>query len=168
MMQVSHVEEEVDDITIGDHVELTLAAKRAGFSRFNQATGLEQVGVAHHFSANEASLNVRVDFTSGLDGGRAPSDRPGTALIRSHGEKRHEAKQIERAADNAAQSGFGNAEIRHERLGVRLVELADLHLDLTGQGVDRNVRRVECPSCGFYQFVARGPKLIIAQIEQDE
>jgi excinuclease ABC subunit C len=82
------VEQEVGNIAVLDDVGLPFEPQLARLAGLRQATGFDQIVIAHDFGSNEATLDVRVDHPGRLHGGRTGSDRPGTAFVRSDGEER--------------------------------------------------------------------------------
>src|SRR5713226_4008272 len=77
----------------------------------------------HDLGANEAALNVAVNFPGRQLRVSAAGDGPRAIFILADGEKRDITQQIVAGANHAVEPGFGKAEVGEKRLGVGLVEL---------------------------------------------
>src|SRR5688500_18715276 len=78
---VLDVEQEIDDVAGLDDVGLALAAERPEPLGFGHRAGGDHVVVADDLGTDEPALDVAVNGTGRFDGGLAPADRPGAALI---------------------------------------------------------------------------------------
>ena len=71
-----------------------------------------------------------MDHSRRLLRGCSPPHRPGPAFVFPHSEERLEAEECVRFADERVERGFPDPVFFHERPGVFLPELGELHLDL--------------------------------------
>src|SRR5699024_4299779 len=79
----SHVELELHDVAVSHYVLLALLADLAVVTGLGHGAVLVQVGEADDLGLDEAALDVGVDDTGGLRGGRTLRDRPGAGLLRA-------------------------------------------------------------------------------------
>ena len=80
---ILHVKAEVDHVAVLDDVLLALAAQQSLFLCRRDAAAADHVVEIDRFGADEAALDVGVNFARGLRGLGAVFDGPGAALRRS-------------------------------------------------------------------------------------
>ena len=130
IFEILHVEAEIDHVAILDDVLLALAAQQSLFLCRRDAAAADHVVEIDRFGADEAALDVGVNFARGLRGLGAVFDGPGAALVLAVGQERDEAEQRVGALDQAVEAGLLNAEVLEEHRAVLTVELGDVLLEL--------------------------------------
>src|SRR4051812_32288174 len=121
---------EIDHVAVEDDVLLALEAQLAVLAARAERAAREQVLVADDFGADEAALDVGVDFAGRELRRRVARNRPGAALVFAHREERDVAEEVVARANHAIQPGLTQSEVGHERARIGFVELRDLELDL--------------------------------------
>src|SRR3954468_14178691 len=89
----SYVEAEVHHVAVLDDVVLALEAHLARFFRALLALAADEIGEGDDLRANEALLEVGMDYARGLRRRVAVMDRPGADLLRAAREIRLEPEQ---------------------------------------------------------------------------
>src|SRR5512141_1152201 len=90
----SDVEPEMHDVAVLDDVFAALEAHLAVLLGAVLALACDEVGEGDHLNPDEPPLEVGVDRTRGLRGGRPDRDRPRTHFLRARGEIRLEAEEL--------------------------------------------------------------------------
>ena len=109
-------EAEVDDVAVLDDVLLAFEPDFAVIAAGGHRAARDQRVVADDFGADEAARDVAVNLAGGELRRRAARDRPGPALVLADGEERDVAEQVVARADDAIETGLGQAEIGEKRL----------------------------------------------------
>src|SRR5258705_1539631 len=124
---------EIDDIAVLDDVLLAFEADLAVFAAGLHRAARHQRIVGHHFPADEAPLDVPVDFAGPKLAGGGAGNRPGAALVLADGEEGDVAKQVVAGSNDAIEARLGQAEVREEGLRIVGAELRDFELDLRAE-----------------------------------
>ncbi len=99
------------------------------FGLFDGARGF-QVIEGNDFGADEASSNVGVNLTGGIEGGAPFGQQPGSDLIAYSGEKGDVPQSAVGFLEEGADGLLAYAHVLSEGLSIGFLELADLHLKL--------------------------------------
>src|SRR5579875_2864742 len=80
---VSHFEEKLDDVALLHDVVLAFTPQQSGGAHRVKRTQARVIIVCNDFGADEAALDVGMDFAGRLRCFRSAGDRPGARLLRS-------------------------------------------------------------------------------------
>src|SRR5688572_14492344 len=80
---------DVDDVAVLDDVVLRLLAHQAGSLDLAFSAEPDDIGDGHRFGPDEAAGQVRMDAGSGIEGGAALVDEPGTHFLLAGSEEQH-------------------------------------------------------------------------------
>src|SRR2546421_1966392 len=123
----SHVEADVEDVTVLDDIRLSLEPLSAGPRSRRVASRLDEIVPAHNLAADEAARNVGVDRLRRVEGGLATPERPGPCLLLARGEERDQVERLREPAYDLSERGLASAaELRR----LRQLELSQLSLEL--------------------------------------
>src|SRR5262245_9831819 len=135
------VESEVTDLAVLDEIVLALQPQAAGLLEdVERALGGDQLVVAVHLGADEATRDVGVDGRGGVLRPGAGRDRPRPDLVLPNREKRYETEERETLAEHSVDGRLGQPQIGQERLLLGALERSDLGLDDRGDPAHARVR----------------------------
>ncbi len=129
----------MDYITVGDYVVLAFQAPFSGVFGPLLAIIRNKVVIADDFSTDKAFLEVGVDLTGSLWGGRADRDGPGAHFFHSGGEVGVQVKQVVATANNAVQARLIHAQIFQEFGFLVVVQFSDFGFQLITDGHDYGI-----------------------------
>src|SRR5881628_254477 len=122
----------MDHVSVLHLVGLALLPQDPGLPRLGETAGCDQLLVPHNLGPYETALYVAVDLAGRLDRRRVPLDRPGPALVLADREERDQVEQPVGEPDDPAEAELLDPEVGHELASLRLIELAQLHLEPPG------------------------------------
>ena len=111
------------------------------FSRAaGQCAGGQQIFAAHHFRADEASLDVGVNRAGGFLGVHAAADGPGAHFRLAGGEKGDEPEEFVGRANQAMQAGLFQSVSGEQFPGGGVFEFCEFGFDASTDGYDGALR----------------------------
>src|SRR3989304_5303902 len=107
----SDAEQDVHHVAVLDEVLLPLAAQAAVPLRLREPARRQQLIPADHLRPDEPPLDVRVDATGRLQGGRPGGQRPGAALRIASGEEGDEPQHLLGQGEDARRFRLSGAQL---------------------------------------------------------
>ena len=126
----SDVEEDVEDVAVGDFVVFAVGLEEGAFLGFGFGAAVEQVVPADDLGADESAFEVAVDAAGGALGVGPGGDGPGAAFVFADGEKAAQTEDAEGFAEGGFDGAGGRAGAQLFAVGGGFVgiELAQLFL----------------------------------------
>src|SRR5437867_11413219 len=142
---------EMDNVAVLDDVLFPFEAKLSCLLALGFASKGDEILIGNHLGADEAALDVTVDFSRSFPSVGSLRDRPCADFVFARGQKTDQIQKGVGRMDKPVSRRLFDADFFQERLAVALFELCDFHFHLAGQGQTfrSEERRVgkECRSC---------------------
>jgi len=124
-----NIKPEVHHIAILDDIVLAFQPPFPGLFGTVFAFVVDEIVIANDFGADKAFFKISVDHRSGLRGGCAHLDGPGTNFLHACGEIGLQVQEVIRGADDAVKAGFAQSKIGQKFIAVGIVKLAEFFFD---------------------------------------
>src|SRR3989441_16890 len=122
---------EIDHFAVVEDVFFSLEPHHPPAARFGQAARRRELLKLDDFGPNEFFLEVAVDFPRSLVRGGARANRPGAALVISHGEERNQSEELIARADHPRDGRFLETVARQELPRLRVAKLGQFRLNFS-------------------------------------
>src|SRR5215472_6844510 len=122
------IEAEMHHVAVADDVFATFEPHLTGFLSALLALVLDVVGIGDDLRANEALLEIGVNYARGLRRGAALANGPRAHFLRAGGKKRLESQQPVARVNKAVESRLGDTHVLQKHLLIRRIEICDLRL----------------------------------------
>ena len=113
------------------NVSLAFHAELARFFHGSFRAILQEVLGAHHFGADEATLQVAVDGSGSDGGGVAHMDGPGSCLVRTGGEEGMQIQGVVGCAHQLVHARLSQPSVFHKESTIVSIKLCDFSLQFT-------------------------------------
>src|SRR5438034_2596476 len=106
------VEADVEDVSVGDDVVLSLQPLLAAAGGLGATPRLDEVAPRNHLAADEPPRDVGVDRRRRVKRGQALSERPRASLLVAAREEREQPGRLEEAGEHLLEAAGAVAELR--------------------------------------------------------
>src|SRR4249919_351592 len=123
----------MNDVAVLDDVVFALKSELAGLFTFRLTPQSNKVIVSNHLGTDKAALDVAMNLPCSFARDGSLSDRPGADLVFPRCKKTYQIQQPVRRPDKPFPGRFLDANLLQECLAIALIQLRDLHLNLSRQ-----------------------------------